>query len=278
MAGEDKGIVKPEDLENEPQVDQVEDQVETKVETKEPSDIEKRAIDMGWRPKEEFEGEEDDFIDAKEFVRRKPLFDKIETTGKELKQVRKALEQFKHHYDKVRENEYNRAMRALKAARKEALENGEGERFEAIDTQIKEVETQVQELQKSQQSPVVQDEATVPYEFQVWSDRNRWYGTKTYMKVWADEFGQNLLNQGLTPQAVLTRVESEVRNQFPKEFNNPRKSQAPSVESSRNTGTSKKSTDNYPLTEDQRKAMNNFVRLKLMSKEEYIQSLQALDE
>ena len=38
-----------------------------------PDPIETRALEMGWRPKEEFDGNEEDFIDAKEFVRRKPL-------------------------------------------------------------------------------------------------------------------------------------------------------------------------------------------------------------
>jgi cytochrome c556 len=61
------------------------------------SDIETRALEMGWRPKEEFEGSEDDFIDAKEFVRRKPLFEKIEHQSKELKQIKQALEACKGH-------------------------------------------------------------------------------------------------------------------------------------------------------------------------------------
>ena len=40
---------------------------------KELSAIEQRAIEMGWRPQEEFNGDEEDFIDAKEFVRRKNI-------------------------------------------------------------------------------------------------------------------------------------------------------------------------------------------------------------
>lgn len=51
--------------------------------------IELEAMDMGWRPKSEFNGDEDDFIDAKEFVRRKPLFDKIDSTTRELSNLRR---------------------------------------------------------------------------------------------------------------------------------------------------------------------------------------------
>ena len=48
------------------------------------SAVEQKAIEMGWKPKDNFDGEETDFIDAAEFVRRKPLFDKIDTVGKDL--------------------------------------------------------------------------------------------------------------------------------------------------------------------------------------------------
>ena len=49
------------------------------------SPIEEKAIQMGWRPKDQFEGDEEEFIDAKEFVRRQPLFDRIENQNKQLK-------------------------------------------------------------------------------------------------------------------------------------------------------------------------------------------------
>ena len=97
------------------------------------SEIEQRALDMGWRPREEFQGSDDDFIDAKEFVRRKPLFDKIEHSSKEIKELRKAFNALTEHYTKVKETEYNRALSSLKAARREAMTNGDGERFDVLD-------------------------------------------------------------------------------------------------------------------------------------------------
>mgnify|MGYP000971805459 FL=1 len=36
------------------------------------TDLEVKAMNMGWRPMEEFDGPEEEFIDAKEFVRRAP--------------------------------------------------------------------------------------------------------------------------------------------------------------------------------------------------------------
>ena len=83
--------------------------------------IEEKAISMGWRPKEQFEGDEEEFIDAKEFVRRQPLFDRIESQNKQLKNVTKALEALKTHYTRVEEAAVQKAINQLKAQRKSCL-------------------------------------------------------------------------------------------------------------------------------------------------------------
>lgn len=56
--------------------------VEQVVEKPAPAPYEAKALEMGWRPKEEWDGPEEDFIDAKEYVRRKSLFEKIEHQNK----------------------------------------------------------------------------------------------------------------------------------------------------------------------------------------------------
>ena len=70
------------------------------------TEIQLKAIDQGWIPKEEFDGDPEAFIDAAEFVRRGELFEKIEKQSKQLKAVREALEAFRIHHSKVKENEY----------------------------------------------------------------------------------------------------------------------------------------------------------------------------
>jgi hypothetical protein len=234
-----------------------------------PSKIEQQALEMGWRPREEFDGDDDDFIDAKEFVRRKPLFDKIENTSKELKQVRKALEQFKTHYSAVKETEYNRAMSALKEARKTALADGDGDRFESIDAEI-----QVDEIQKAKNTPIVQDEPAFPPEFVAWKEQNKWYDNKRFMKAFADDYGVELHKRGLSPTEVLKQVAQEVRKKFPDEFVNPRKASAPDVETSR--GTTSETSIEKGLTATERSIMNTLVRGNHITKEKYLADLKAI--
>jgi hypothetical protein len=245
------------------------------VNTPEPTAIELRAMEMGWRPKEEFQGDEADFIDAGEFVRRKPLFEKIDGQSRELKAVRRALEEFKTHYNKVNENAYERALASLKAERRQALTEGDGDRFEQIDDQIKAVEKQVEQVRADNAKPVVQDDVVHP-EFQSWKSRNSWYDETSYMRKYADEVGIQLHQRGLAPAEVLKEVEKAVRKEFPQKFVNPNKAAAPDVEAG-STGTRKSGGGkDVELTEVERKVMNDLVRSGVMTKAEYIADIKKL--
>lgn len=251
------------------------EQLEQTPEVKEPTDIEKRAMEMGWRPIEEFNGEPDDFIDAKEFVNRKPLFDRIEQQSKQIKAVTKALETWKDHYTKVKEVEYKRALDSLKEMRKTALRDGDADQFENVDAEIKRVEAQAVEIREANEQPIVQEEQVHP-EFQSWLNKNPWYNEPGYMKIFADDVGKRLAASGMTPTAVLKEVEVAVRKEFPHKFKNPNKETAPDLESGRSPTKSRK--DEYELTEQERRVMNTLVASdpKNFSKEKYIADLKKI--
>jgi hypothetical protein len=246
----------------------VESPLEEVSSTPELSQTEQKALSMGWRPKEEFQGSEDEFIDAKEFVRRQPLFEKIETQNRQIKNVTKALSQLKEHYTKVQEAEYNRAILDLKVQRKEALSAGDGDNFEKLDDKIKEAEQQKAHLEVLN-TPQQQAEEAHP-EFVSWKSRNSWYDTIGYMKEFADSEGRKLHARGLAPEQVLKEVEKLVRTEFPNKFRNPNKENAPDME--RSGGSSTKNSG-FEMDETERKIMNDLVRQKVMTKEEYIRDL-----
>lgn len=236
--------------------------------------IEQRAVEMGWRPLEEFNGPEESFIDAKEFVNRKPLFDKIEGQSREIKEMRRAMDALKTHYTKVQETEYNKALSNLKAARKQAITDSDGDRFEVIDTEIKRVESQVEEVQKVNEP--IQQESQVNPEFTSWMNRNPWYGSVGYMRAFADELGPRLAAQGLSPREVLSQVEIAIKKEFPSKFRNSNKDDAPDIGTSSNKGTSRKS-DGFEMSDQEVKIMNTLIRSdpKLFTKEKYIAELKA---
>jgi len=239
------------------------------------SEVELRAMEMGWRPKEEYNGDEENFIDAKEFVRRKPLFDKIEHQGKQIKAVTKALEALKTHYTRVEEAAVQKAISQMKAQRKEALANGDGDSFELIDDEIKKAESSLAEIEKAREIPLVEEEVVNP-EWNAWQSRNSWYNTAPHMKVFADQVGATLAQRGMAPAEVLKEVEKAVRKEFPQKFTNPNKASAPDVDSGGGKPKTVNKADDGFMNEQEKKVMNDLVRTGVLTKEKYISDLKAI--
>lgn len=240
----------------------------------EPSPIEQKALEMGWRPKDEFDGDEEDFIDAKEFVRRKPLFERIEHQSKELKAVRKALEEFKGHYSKVQETEYKRALSELKATQRAALAEGDIEKYHALNEAIDEVQDEAKELAQERDNIQVVEEVVDP-RFQVWANRNPWYQSSPGMRNYADEVGKRLQAQGLPPLEILQKVEAAVKKEFAHKFTNPNRASAPAVEGSAKRTSSVR--DDFELNDQEKKIMHTLTSgpNALLTKEQYIKDLKA---
>lgn len=241
--------------------------------TPELSPIEQKALEMGWRPKEEFEGNEEDFIDATEFVRRKPLFEKIDNVGKELRETRKALKALQAHHEKVKEAEYQHALKALREEKKAALEAGDADALIEIDDKIADAKAQ----EVLNRNNAVKEAAAPHPNFVQWAQRNPWYKTNAELTVVADQIGTAYAasNPDLSPDAVLKYVETRVKKLYPEQFTNPNKTRPSAVEGGTSTPTKpvKNDISNYPLTEDERRVMMTFVRQNIMTKEEYIEDL-----
>jgi hypothetical protein len=241
-----------------------------------------KAKEMGWRPKEEFQGEATDFVDAKEFVQRAPLFEKIESQNKLIKNLNKSMEALRGHYTKVREMEYERALNALKAARQDAISESDGQKFETVDKQIKRVEREFEQVQAENKG---QTDAPDPSEFVAWQERNSWYTKDAEMRDYADTIGTKLHAQGnMTPSEVLQEVTKKVKATFSHKFVNPNKANAPDVSvSSGRGGKAADASDSFEMSDMERNIMNTILRdpeskKNGLTKEKYIADLKALEK
>lgn len=236
------------------------------------SAIEQRAMEQGWRPKEEFQGDPEAFIDAPEFVRRGELFSKIEVTTRELKQVRQALDALKDHHSKVKETEYKRALASLEAARKQALVEGEHERFFALEEKIEEIKTEKQTFDEELQQASAPAQEVHPA-FADWLSKNKWYETDEAMRAYADRLGTKYAKT-LSPPEALRQITEDVKKKFAHEFTNPKSSRPMAVEPS---GRGASNAGNYTMSPEERDIMRKFVRSGVMTEAQYIAELKKVN-
>jgi len=232
---------------------------------------EQQAREQGWRPKEEYEGDPEKWRPAKEFVERGELFGKIDHMGKELKETRKALKMLQEHHSKVKETEYNNALKELKALQKKHLEEGNSDGY----LEATELLTDLKAEQKAREV-VVQNQPNQPDpRFIAWTQENKWYQTNVEMREYADTVGMGYAsrNPGVDPEAVLQYVAKEVKARFKDSFVNPNRSKPNSVEGASAPAATKSS---FELTDDERRVMNTFIRTGVMSKEEYIAEIKKM--
>lgn len=239
------------------------------------SRIQEEAIQQGWRPREDFDGEEDEFIDAPEFVRRGELFRKIEAQSKEMKDMKRALQHLAKHNQEIAKVEYEKALKDLRAQKKEALAEGDADRVVEVDERIDLVKDQ-QKILQQQQLEQVREAVAIDPQFAQWTSKNQWYENDKRMRAYADSLGIQLAQEGMSPADVLKEVEKEVKQRYPEKFRNPNRDKPGAVEGARARPNARSADDSVEMSDDQKKIMNTIVNSGAISKEEYLKQFKAI--
>lgn len=165
-----------------------------------PEELEKEARSMGWRPKEQFRGKEEDWVDAEEFVERgrkiMPILiannerlrkdlstreQKIGTLESEVETLKVTLNTLEKHWTTANQKAVETAKRQLKDQLKEAVEERDVDRELEIREQldvIKEEERKQELLKKPERKE--DDKKTPPGvdpELQAWYKEQKWLET-----------------------------------------------------------------------------------------------------
>lgn len=233
------------------------------------SEVEVQAMDLGWRPEEEFKADPKNegkkWRSAEDFMDRKSLFDRIESGNQEVRQVKKTLQQLANHHANVEKVAYEKALATLKAERKAALADNDHVRAEEIRDEMDEVREKIEKVQP----PVAVPEGPPP-ELVEFRSRNTWYERDDAMTRYANSIGQELFQQGTPPKKLLEEVEKRTREAFPEKFRNPNRENAPEmVPSGRRVGSSTA----FRLTPEEEKIAENFAKTGIMTKEQYVAEL-----
>jgi hypothetical protein len=247
----------------------------------EPSEHEVEARKFGWVPKDEFKGNEDDWRDADEFLRRgreingylRKDLDKLarQNAAKEaeLLEIKQTLKEFKEFYSKAEENAYKRAVKELQEQRAEAIKNNDGDLVIELEEQLEELKEQkpVRKEQKEEVKP-----NTPPPEFFDWVEENQWYRDDRALQGAAVAISEELRERhpSLFGREFLDLVAKEVKKNFPDKFKSKTRDSVPAVEGGNtNRGTGKKKTF-ADLPAEAKEACLRFEKQKLITREEYV--------
>ena len=216
----------------------------------------------GWNP--------DGPKSAEEFERATPLYEELKVRGKEIKALKRTIDELKDHMDKQKVAAYEQAVHDLQQQRVMALEEGNTALVDEIDTHRRELEAA---------KPVETHPAVLDFQ-----DKHAdWMSDTSFeameMQRFTFERDQQLANRGLSPEEHMAVLEEHIQKRFPEYFKteNDNLGRGSAVESGvSNSGTTapKKKFGFKDLTSEQKQVARDFEKMGIMNKDEYIKQLE----
>lgn len=235
--------------------------------------VEDLAREKGWSDKEAFKGDPEKWVDAVEYLRghREPILEKVGNYSREIKNLKKTIEQMAKFHNQQVEAQVKKEVAALKAERREAIELGDVARVDAIDHQI---HTTVQ------QTPVA-PQNQVAGEVLDWVAENPWFNEDKERRSFAIAYNEAYLKDHPGElEASLQKTLEATKKAFPEKFGlkNGIKPPAGSVESGTSTQRGGKYDVNR-LTKEQKMVYKQFVQEhKILSHDDYFKQLEEIGE
>ena len=240
--------------------------------------VEELATKIGWQPNHTGK----DYIDAATYILKSR---EIQETMKEhndnlkgqLSDMQNSIESLKVHNEKVYKADVKRMQTEIEDLQKQKREAVELADVDKVD----ELDKQIDGLQKDLSEPQPEKQATQNPIYVDWVKDNQWYLNEPEMSTYAETVAEQYAG------APLDRLYKIVRNKvaevFPEKFDPPKVAvmkpigpQSP-VEASTNNGA-KSTFGEADLTPGQISNMNQFARLGIMPKDQYINEIRRMQE
>lgn len=245
---------------------------------------EEKAIASGkWKPKEEWEGDPEDWRSAREYVERGELFDKIDSQNKELKQMRKVLDTLKDHHLRVKQEAMEDAIALLRKQRDTAKKEEDLGKVLEITEEIDALQIKQRQAIEKTKNELAAVDAPVnepSKAFKDWHRDNTWYNIDgdDAMSVYANAIGDAYVskNRGAYKEEdLLEYVAEKVRKEFPDKF---KQKHDPKVEGGGSTRPAKTVSDKYNLSDAEKRVGETLVKSGVMTWEAYVKDLKEYDK
>jgi len=201
---------------------------------------EETAINQGWRPEAEFEGNAEDWRDARSFVEKGELFNVIHSMKRDAKVTKQALLDQSSMIEMAADNARNKLLAELKEARIEAKEEQDYAREDKINDKIDELKTKAKESKEKAVEDAPAQEPTyviTPMERAEWMASNPWYSMDQVAANSANMLSESYLQSKpeATGREILEYVSSTMRNSRPDLFVNKNRSKPSTVSRAQTT-------------------------------------------
>jgi hypothetical protein len=249
------------------------DEIEqTEVEAPEPTESEAKARRQGWRPKDEYRGPDEKWVDADAFLKRSDeelpvMRERLKKQDRDLADLKGTVAKFAEHHAKVEKIAYERAMNEVKKQRREALAIGDADGFEQAEERLAEL--------KEVKPAATQKEAAkeISPEVHTWVQANPWFQSEPRLAKYAETVCAELQNEDPTRDLsdILKEVAKEVKSRFPEKFANAKRSAPPAVEGATTVASGKGSKSYANLPAEAKAACDKFLKQGLIkSKDDYL--------
>jgi hypothetical protein len=244
---------------------------------------------QGWAPKEEFRGNEADWIEAEVFVQRgkeiNPILRKnneriqneLNATKAQLEQLRVATEEFKAFQKDAFEKKlakYDEELIDLRELKKRALSENDGSMVIEIEDRMESVKADKAKEATNAPKPYVPPANTsVDPDVEAWEERNSWYKTDLKMASAANAIAAEVKksNPYVNGKAFLDLVDTELAATFtPERLGKKVRPRNPVEGSSAGGSQSSGGKDYENLPPEAKAACDKFVKQKIMSRAEYV--------
>lgn len=178
--------------------------------------VEREARNLGWRPKEQFKGKEEDWVSAEEFLEKGkhilPILSannrklqqdlltrdqKIATLDAQIKNANVALERLEKHYSEANKRAVDNAKRELRRELIEARNDNDVDKQLELEEKLDELDaaTQATEAQPAKKDDPQPSNQPTP-EMREWYKANPWFGSDIKKTKAVSRIAEDLRDDG----------------------------------------------------------------------------------
>lgn len=252
-------------------------------------EVETKAREMGWKPKDEWEGDDTGWMEAEAFIERQENLTKradaaAQAENRKLREeiaslkgvqaeMRQTMDEFREFHSKTEQRAYDRALKDIQTKQRQAVESGDTEAFDAAaaeaDALMKDAAASAPAGKKPDQP---QNPDDIPA-FKDWHAKNDWYLDDVKLTAYAESIAPAIARKGGyngTEAAYYEAITEEVKAEFPDRFENPNRKKAAAVESSGGAAPRKKGRSYTDLPPEAKAQCDKYVKQGLLTKEQYV--------